>query len=594
MGIAPRGRVGHYRCMVPQHAWLPDMTDRDGPEFSAWNPGLEADLPRRYKALETIHHTANVYSRLADIPELRALTGLPEEELVAFRAERLVLHELIVQVTADVVVLEGEEEELLGQHFRGIALKILSDYLAPRLPAFQQAYDRLHDEIHGRVGDILAAAFAPEPTRIEPEPDSWLSRWFGKRRAPRHQQADHRSLEERHHDVIRVIKDKGLAVRDELERAIYKSTYRVLNAIGATQGHIGVDRELLARLITLHVCNDFGSRHLGRQIAPHVERAMNVEGYARLPCAREPILISLKGASAAGKSSLRPFLKDTLRDLGIQPDQYGTISPDIWRRLLLDYEALGEAYKYAGRLAGKEVKLIDAKLDRHIRDKAQHDRSIPNLLIDRFRFDSFSLDRVPRLLDATYAKHVATMYFYFVVTPPEATVERGWERGLARGRYKAVEDFLGHCVEAYDGMPKLLFKWLDSRHPRLEYHFLDNSVPKHTPPTTIAHGTREVLHILAPLGLVNIDRYKKINTLATCPAEVYPDDDSLAIARNCAFLKQCLAKVPEVRFVDEATGQPYLKASAGRFSVVDPAILRAKWADQELAELFATLGVPER
>jgi thymidylate kinase len=569
------------------------MADRDGPEFSAWNPGLEADLPRRYKPLETIHRPANVYSRLADIPELRALTGLAEEELVAFRADRLVLHELIVQVTADVVVLEGEEEELLGQHFRGIALKILSDYLTPQLPALRQEYDRLHDEIHARVGDILAAAYAPEPTPAAPEPGSWLSRWLGKRRPPR-RQADTRSLEERHQDVIRGIKDHGLAAQDALERAIHKSAYRVLSSIGGTQGHIGVDRALLVRLITRHACNAIAGRHLGERIAPHVARAMDAEGYRPLPCAREPILISLKGPSAAGKSSLRPFLKDTLRGLGIQPDQYGTVSPDIWRRLLLDYEALGEAYKYAGRLAGKEVKLIDAKLDRYIRDKAMRDHSIPNLVIDRFRFDSFAMDRVPQLLDATYAKHVATMYFYFIVTPPEATVERGWERGLTRGRYKAVEDFLGHCVEAYDGMPRLLFKWLDSRYPALEYTFLDNSVPKHTPPTTIAHGTRECLHILAPLGLVNIDRYKRINTRATCPEAVYPDDDSLAIARNCGFLKQCLARVPEVHFVEATTGRPYLRASAGRFSVVDPDILRDQRSDPELAELFATLGVPER
>ncbi len=569
------------------------MPDRAGLEFSAWNPGLESDLPPRYQALETIHHPANVDSRLADIPELRALTGLAEEELVAFKVDRLVLHELIVQVTADIVVLEGEEVALLGQHFRDIARKILADYLAPHLPTLRQEHARLHDEIHDRVGDILAAAFAPEPAAVEPapRPASWLSRWLGKRPAPRPTTAP-RSIEERHHDVIRGIKATGLAAQGDLERAIYKSAYRVLNAIASRQGHIGVDRALLTRLITRRVCNDFGSRRLGERIAPHVARAIDREGYSRLPCAEEPILISLKGASAAGKSSLRPLLKDTLRDLGIEADHYGTVSPDIWRRLLLDYDALGEAYKYAGRLAGKEVKLIDAKLDRYIRDKAQRDRSIPNLLIDRFRFDSFSQERIPRLLDATYAKYVASMYFYFIVTPPEATVERGWERGLTQGRYKAVEDFLGHCVEAYDGMPRLLFKWLDGRHPRLEYRFLDNSVPKHTPPTTIAHGNRQVLNILAPLGLVNIERYKRINTKATCPAEVYPDDDSLAVGRNCTFLRQCLAKVPEVRFLDAASGRPYLLASSGRFSVVDPALLQAQREDPELEELFATLGVP--
>ncbi|PXX89509.1 hypothetical protein [Halomonas heilongjiangensis] len=569
------------------------MPDRDGAEFSAWNPGLEADLPRRYHALETIHRTANVYSRLSDMPELKALTGLEEEELVAFRAERLLLHELIVQVTADVVVSEGDEEEVLGRHFRRITLKILTDYLTPHLPAFQQAYDQLYESIHVRVSDILAAAFAPEPVATEPEPVSFLARWFGRRPAPR-QQPDRRSLQERHHDAIQGIKQQGLAARDEREQTIYKSAYRVLNSLAGVQGHIGVDREVLARLITRHACNDFGSRLLGRLVAPHVERAMQQEGYGRIPCASEPILISLKGASAAGKSSLRHLLRNTLQDLGIQPEQYGTITPDIWRRLLLDYDALGEAYKYAGRLTGKEVKLIDAKLDRYIRDKAQRDRTIPHLLIDRFRFDSFSSERVARLLDDTYAKHVSTMYIYFVITPPEATVERGWQRGLERGRYKAVSDFLGHCVEAYDGMPRLLFKWLDSPYPRFEYEFLDNSVPRHTPPTTIAYGTREALHILDPLGLVNIDRYKRINTGARCPAEVYPGGDTLAIGRNCAFLKQCIAKVPEVRFVDDATGTVYLRATTGRFAVEDATILRARREDPKLAELFAVLGVPER
>ncbi|MFQ3789602.1 hypothetical protein [Halomonas sp. A29] len=567
------------------------MADLETPEYTAWNPGLEADLPRRYQALETIHRPENVSSLLTEIPELRALTGLQEEELIAFRAERLVLHELIVRVTADILVAEGEEEEVLGHEFRRITLKILHDYLAPHLPALQQEFDRLYAAIEGRAGEILATAFAPEPLLADPEPTSFLARWLGKRPAPQ-RQADRRTLEEQHHDAIQSIKQQGLAARDEQEQAVYKSAYRVLSSIAALRGHIGVEREVLTRLITRHACNDYGSRLLGRLLAPHVERAIEHEGYGRVPLAEEPILISLKGASAAGKSSLRHLLRHTLQDLGIPPAQYGTITPDIWRRLLLDYEALGEAYKYAGRLAGKEVKLVDAKLDRYIRDKARRDRTIPNLLIDRFRFDSFSSETVPRLLDATYAKYVSTMHMYFVITPPEATVERGWQRGLERGRYKAVSDFLGHCVETYDGMPRVFFKWMDSPRPRFKYVFLDNSVPKHTPPAVIAHGTREVLTILDPLGLVNLDRYKKINTAATCPDDVYPADDTLAVAANCAFLKQCIAKVPEVRFVDRASGEMYLRATLGRFVVENPMLLRAKRQDPELVELLAAFGVP--
>ena len=567
------------------------MLDQAAAEYSAWNPGLEADLPRRYRPLETIHRTANVSSDLAEIPELRALTGLEEEELVAFRAERLMLHELIVRVTADILVHEGEQEEVLGHNFRRIVLKILADYLSPHLPAFQQAFDRLRESIRGRAREILEAAFAVEPEAGDPEPVSLLARWLGKRSAPRPQ--DRRSLEERHHDAIQDIKQRGLAARDELEQAVYKSAYRVLSSIAAVQGHIGVDREVLTMLIARHACNDYGSRLIGNLLAPYVERAIEQEGYDRVPLADEPILISFKGASAAGKSSLRHLLRHTLQDLGMPPDRYGTITPDIWRRLLLDYEALGEAYKYAGRLAGKEVKLIDAKLDRYIRDKAQRDGTIPHLLIDRFRFDSFSSDTVPRLLDGTYAKYVSTMHMYFVITPPEATVERGWQRGLERGRYKAVSDFLGHCVEAYDGMPRVFFKWLASPQPRFKYVFLDNSVPRHTPPEVVAHGTREVLHILEPLGLVDIERYKKINTAATCPEEVYPGGDVLAVANNCTFLRQCLAKVPEVRFVDATSGKTYLRASSGRFAVADLALLHAKRQDAEHAALLAALGVPD-
>ncbi|MBA2780875.1 hypothetical protein [Billgrantia kenyensis] len=568
------------------------MSDSVVPQYSAWNPGLEADLPRHYQALETIHRAENVSTRLSEIPELRALTGLEEEELVAFRAERLVLHELIVRVTADIRVAEGEEEEVLGRNFRRITLQILSGYLLPHMPALRQAFDELYMTIQARVGEVLEKAFTAELEAVEPEPVSLLARWLGRGPAPQ-RQVDRRTLEERHHDAIQGVKQRGLAAQDELEQAIYKSAYRVMSSIASVQGHIGVDREVLTRLISRHACNDYGSREIGNLLTPHVERAIEQEGYGRVPLAAEPILISLKGASAAGKSSLRHLLRHTLEDLGIPPEQYGTITPDIWRRLLLDYETLGEAYKYAGRLAGKEVKLIDAKLDRYIRDKAQRDRTIPNLLIDRFRFDSFSSDTVPRLLDGTYAKYVSTMHMYFVITPPEATVERGWLRGLERGRYKAVSDFLGHCVEAYDGMPRVFFKWMDSPRPRFKYVFLDNSVPRHTPPEVVAHGTREVLHVLDPLGLVNLDRYKKIDTAATCPEEVYPADDSLSVAANCIFLKQCLAKIPEVRFADRASGRVYLRTTAGRFTVEDAALLRAKRQEPELAALFAELRVPQ-
>jgi hypothetical protein len=129
---------------------------------------------------------------------------------------------------------------------------------------------------------------------------------------------------------------------------------------------------------------------------------------------------------------------------------------------------------------------------------------------------------------------------YFVITPPEATVERGWKRGLERGRYKSVEDFLGHSVEAYEGIPKLLFKWLSHNQPKFIFEFF-----------------------------VNIERYQKINIKATTPAEVYSDTHKFVVERNLEFLKLCLSQIESVQFIDPNSNTTYLSSSNGCLKVED-------------------------
>ncbi|HEY5790498.1 MAG TPA: zeta toxin family protein, partial [Gammaproteobacteria bacterium] len=336
--------------------------------------------------------------------------------------------------------------------------------------------------------------------------------------------------------------------------------------------------------------NTYGSQVLGEQLDPLVAEAIEHAGYTRVRSDAAPVLISLKGASAAGKSSLRPMLKEVMRAQGIAADGYATISPDVWRRALLDYEGLGAACKYAGPLTSREVMVIDGKLDRYIRRRADRDGRVPHFLVDRFRFDSFSSEQVERVLHNTYAKYVDTMYMYFVVTAPEETVERGWRRGLERGRYKAVEDFLGHSVEAYVGMPRLLFKWLDYARPRFRYFFLDNMVPKGTFPRTIAHGTQAEMTVLDPVGLVDIERFQKINLKARSPDAVYPATADLAPERNCAFLRQCLRRIATVHFVERNSGATYLRARGGEFERVDMPAFARVLRDPECAAILRELA----
>jgi thymidylate kinase len=382
----------------------------------------------------------------------------------------------------------------------------------------------------------------------------------------------------------------GLAATDPLLRATCKSLYRVLGAIAGKRGRLGADQDLLAKLVSRHVCNSHGSQIIGELIAPLVDAAIEREGYARVATREKPVLISLKGASAAGKSSLRPMLKQVMEEQGIAADGYATISPDVWRRQLLDYGSLGPARKYAGHLTSRELMVIDGKLDRYIRDKANRAGAIPHLLVDRFRFDSFTAEKVGRVLHDTYARYVDTMYMYFILTPPEETVERGWRRALERGRYKAVEDFLAHGVEACRGMPKLLFKWLASPSPDYRYVFLDNRVPKGSFPRTVARGDRDGMVIYDPVTLVDIERYQKINIHADSPAEVYPAAAEMAVAANCGFLLECVRRIPRIELVEPESGLAYLRIRRDGVEILDAAVLARAFGNAELAAALAAMA----
>lgn len=552
---------------------------------NAWNPGVSSRIPREFQRLETIYVGERASSGLSLVEDFARISGLPHEELVMFRPARLALHEVIVRVTADIAVSEGASEEVFGRNFRHIAGKLVSAYVAPRMHELEALHEDLRRRTGERVRSLLEARLGsvPETTPRPAFP-------FNIFRRKRPESVPHGRPEEREHRVVARFKTDGLASADPFERAVFRSLYRILGAVLAHRGRLGSDHEVLAEMVTRLVCNTFGSRLIGEAVEPLIESAIEAEGYTRVLNRAAPVLISLKGASAAGKSSIRPMIKRLMRDNGIEPDGYATISPDVWRRLLIDYDALGEAYKYAGHLTSREVMVIDAKLDRYIRDKANRAQAISHLLVDRFRFDSFSTQEIGRILQGTYTKYVSTIHMYFVVTPPEETVERGWQRALERGRYKAVEDFLGHCVEAYGGMPRVLFRWLGYRNVDYRYYFLDNRVPKGEFPTLIACGDRTRMAIFDPEGLINVVRYQKININAHSRAAVYPTGPALEARNNLSFLRQCIRSVAVVSFVDGPEGRTYLEARDGGFKVLDPATFDRLMGDERIASIIREIA----
>ena len=56
-------------------------------QFSAWNPGIESEIPKAYRELETIYNAANVFTQLDEVNQLAVETGLSPQELIGFRRE---------------------------------------------------------------------------------------------------------------------------------------------------------------------------------------------------------------------------------------------------------------------------------------------------------------------------------------------------------------------------------------------------------------------------------------------------------------------------------------------------------------------------
>ncbi len=554
--------------------------------YCAWNPGIESEIPLAYRELETIYNPVNVFTSIDEIAQLVAETGLDALELVSFRPHRLALHELILRITADILVLEGEAEEDLGINFRQVSRRILQHYIEPYAPKIEQSYASVCADIEQFTRSEMDAVLQRLSPPKAPLPTFWQRLLGTKPRQPVMQQ----TREEREFELISAYRNRSRHAQNDIEAAVFRSLYRVLGSIVRTRGFIGNDAEYLVHVCSLHAINHLASRRVGRLVAECMRAAIDGEGYKLIPDARKPVLISLKGASASGKSSLRAMMRVMMAELGIEDQGYGTISPDIWRKLLLDYKSLGESYKYAGRFTSHEVSIIDVKLDRYIRAKAEKRRSIPHLVVDRFRFDSFAEEKISRVLHKTYVRYIDTMYMYFIVTPPEATVERGWQRGLERGRFKSVEDYLGHCVEAYSGMPKLLFKWLGNEKPRYFFEFLDNSVAKGEYPLLIARGSQKHMQIFRPEGFINIERYKRTNLRAKAPEQVSAAASELVVDRNLGFLRQCIQRIQRLEFIDTDSDGIYLTIESGRFEVSDQKLLQSKLEDATLRVILNELA----
>jgi len=521
----------------------------DDNKIDAWNPEIRSTLPAQYLPLSSMFRPENVFTTIETANELSGFTGLAIQQLICFRPERLVVHELLIRVSADIFVSDGSKYEDLGVNFRAVVGRILSLF-AP--PAETQA---------SGGGFSLARLFAKKPAKATAS----------------------ESPEQREQRDQRVLADweqQAAGDGDGLSCAVFAALVVIANALIIKHGRIIGDKDLLTSLVTGLVCNRHGSEVIGEMIGEMIHQAITQEGYRLLPAQAEPVVINVKGASASGKSTMRPLQQKHIEKLGLNWQDFALISPDIWRKYLLDYDALGEASVYAGTLAGDEIPIIDKKLDRYIGRKALAGE-ISHLLIDRFRFDSFAAGRDSEQGSNLLTRFGHTVYLLFMVTPPPATVERAWLRGQQVGRFKSVDDLLDHNIEAFNGIPVLLFTWALHRDKTVYYEFLDNSVPHRQTPKTIAFGLNQEMYIVDFKCMLDIVRYTRINIEAANPDEVYPPAEQMLPEANTGFVVDCAQKIPRINFVERSSGLVYAGMESGRMQWVDHDRLKRVIVDKD-------------
>jgi hypothetical protein len=573
-------------------------------DFGPWNPGILSQMPLELRHLCTIFRPENAFTSVASATELRLLTGFPLCDLVVFRPQRLLLHELLIRVMADFSVPTGEKIGDLGINFREMTNRLLHRHIEPEMVAIVAEYDSVRRQLSEVIGAALAALTVgpaaqpagPERSRLSRFLDRFSQR--GTRSQFRPNPGHDPSLDVGHERARRAnaidwgpqqISDcerMAAGTDDPLKRAGYRALARVMSALFTTHGRAWGTHDLIRSLATNLACNAYGSDAIGRLIEPIVRRGAAAEGYALLPQQERPVIINTKGPSASGKSTLRPLQKKLAGDIGVRWTDFALISPDIWRKQLLDYGSLGAAFKYAGAFTSEELQIVDQKLDRYMALK--HERGdMVHLLIDRFRFDSFAPDS-DEAGSNLLTRFGDSVYLFFVITPPEQLVERAWMRGLEFGRYKAVDDTLAHSVEAYVGMPNVFFTWVHRTDKRIHIELLDNSVQFGRLPKTVAFGDNYTLNVLDINKLLDIERFGRVDVNASSPGSLYQDRAALAPELNVGFLKRSIDAFREVNFAEQDTGRIYVRIRSGVPIMVDrEALQRAARDDGARSALHA-------
>ena len=208
----------------------------------------------------------------------------------------------------------------------------------PEIADLQDLYDSQLAESQAYIKQQLEEQIFPDLlTAPEAKSVSWLSNLFGSKRKPAKSAAwsDPKEL-------------SALAYwQSELEKTDQPENkhclfalIKVVNALFANRGRAGNDLDMIMLLTVNYVSNPIGAEVVSQWITPRFDVAAEQEGFRKLPLQKKPVVMNVKGASASGKSTIRPQQQQLADKLGIAWQDFALISPDYWRKYPVSYTHL--------------------------------------------------------------------------------------------------------------------------------------------------------------------------------------------------------------------------------------------------------------
>ena len=215
---------------------MPQLPAKNAP-FDAWNPGVTSALPPRLLPLVTLFRPENSDVGYADAKEASDFCGLKVEELCALKTERLVLHEVLIRVTADLSVPDGPSYEYLGLQLRGMVDRIYRHHMVPLMDDINADFDAVCEQAAKVIDRLVSEAFDQGSVK-KVASRSVLGRFFGpKSQAPVTDS-----------ELINGWRN-CLGTVDDLTESCFLALLAVVDGIMGKQGKMVRDKALITRQI---------------------------------------------------------------------------------------------------------------------------------------------------------------------------------------------------------------------------------------------------------------------------------------------------------------------------------------------------------